>query len=61
MDIADARYEVAQILAECRERKIPLFIAVIAVARFFEKHDLEPPVSILDGLGEDFPQPRVFH
>jgi len=60
MPIEEQRYQVAQILAECRHKGIPLLIATMAVAGFFTKHGITPPVSLRDWLGA--PQPaRTVH
>lgn len=56
------RYEVAQILAEGRERGFPAMLISIAVATWFRKHEVTPPVSLFEWLGQaEFLQPRTVH
>jgi hypothetical protein len=61
MPIEEQRYQVTQILAECRHKGVPTLVATMAVAAFFVKHEIEPPTSLLDWLGTDVQRPRVFN
>jgi hypothetical protein len=59
--IDEARYQVAQIIAEGRERGFPTMMTVIAVGLFFDKHGIKPPRSLFEWLGTDFPTRRAVH
>ena len=61
MPIEEQRYQVTQILAECRHKGIPTLVATMAVAAFFLKHDITPPLSLRDWLGRESCAPRTFH
>lgn len=61
MPIEEQRYQVTQILAECRHKGIPTIVATMAVAAFFLKHDITPPESLRDWLGLNMQEKRTFH
>ncbi len=60
MSIEEQRYQVTQILAECRVKGLPLIAATMAVAGFFVKHGIRPPADLLAWLGMP-PAGRTLH
>lgn len=61
MRTTDHQYEVMQIIAEGRERGIPLQITLVLVAQWFETNDIAPPSSLKAWLeGREATQPGGF-
>lgn len=54
MQATDHRYEVMQIIAEGRERQIPLLTTLMLVAHWFDINEIPPPLSLVAWLaGQD--------